>query len=303
MTAAPPAADDPVAVAAGELYGAPLAGFVAERKRLADARKAAGDKAGAAAIAKLGRPAMSAWVVNRLWREDRDEVDGLLAAGAAVRAGDRSALEIQRGLLGRLRARAAAILVGDGHAASPATLQRIATTLQALSALGTWAPDRPGELVADRDPPGFEVMIGAVLDGKPAAPPRLTLVPASAGAPAAATPDADTADAAARRAERRAQAAAERAQARAAERAALAQVAAAAARDRMEKTAIRDRARTEVEAARTTLARAEARCATAEAAQDEAADRAGRADAALAAHDAESEAAARADHDDATAAD
>ena len=79
----------------------------------------------------------------------------------------------------------------------------------------------------------------------------------------------------------------------------------AAARDLMEKTAIRDRARTEVDAARTALARAEARCATAETAQDEAADRAGRADAALAAHDAEAEAAERAAaavHDDDDAA-
>ena len=282
--------DDPVAAAAVELYGVPLSSFVAERKRLADARKAAGDKAGAAAIARLGRPAMSAWAVNRLWREAREDLDGLLEAGARVRGGDRGALEQQRAHLGRLRGKAAAVLVEGGHAATPATIHKIATTLQALSATGTWAPDRPGQLVADRDPPGFDVMLGAVLDG--ATPARPAPAPVASAASPAAAPPAKT------RAELRAEAAAERARARAAERAVLMKSASAAHRDLEEKTAIRDRARTEVEAAETALARAQARLATAEAAQDEAADRAGKADAAIAALDAEAEQDAAASDDD-----
>lgn len=261
--------DDPVAAAADTLYGAPLGEFVAVRKQLADARKAAGDKTSAAAIAKLARPAMSAWVVNRLWREAEDEVSGLLAAGNRVRAGDRGGLEVQRALLGKLRAKAAAVLVGGGHAASPATLQRIATTLQALSALGTWEPDRPGQLVADRDPPGFDVMLGAVLDGPaPAAPAATPAGPAPAPDPAAL-------------------AAAERARRRAAERAALVAAATAARREAGERAAERDRALVEVETARGALARAVARAEAATADAATATARATRADADLAAHDAE----------------
>lgn len=167
MSAADSADPDAVEAVAEALYGAALSTFTAERKRAAGELKARGDKAAAAAVARLPRPGLSAWVVNRLWREDRDDLDALLATGDRVRDGDRAGLDAQRAALGRLRTRAAAILASDGHAASPATIQRVVTTLQALSALGTWAPDRPGRLLADRDPPGFEVMLGAVLEAPP----------------------------------------------------------------------------------------------------------------------------------------
>jgi hypothetical protein len=150
--------------AAEALYGVPLSAFTAERKRLADQLKAAGSKASAAAVGKLGKPSMSAWVVNMLWREDRKDMEALLEAGARVREGDRDGMDDQRAALARLRTRAAKVLEGDSHAASPATIQRVATTLQALSALGTWEPDEPGRLVADRDPPGFDVMMGAAIE-------------------------------------------------------------------------------------------------------------------------------------------
>ena len=270
--------DDAIGAAIDQLYGVGLGGFVVERKRLADERKAAGDKAGAAAVGKLARPSMSAWVVNRLWRDAREELEALLAAGDRVRGGDQSALDDQRAILAKLRAQSAAVLVGDGHAASPATLQRIGTTLKALSALGTWAPDRPGALVADRDPPGFDVMIGAVLDGPPS-PPR----PVAAAATPRVPPTLKLVESAA---ERPAAAAAERKRIRAGERAALTKLAAGTHRDLADRTAERDRARVEVDAAETTLARAKARLATADTAYDEAADRAGRVDAALVEHDA-----------------
>jgi colicin import membrane protein len=51
------------------------------------------------------------------------------------------------------------------------------TTLQALSAIGSYAPDAPGRLVADRDPPGFEVLAGAAVPAAGhAAAPGLSLV-------------------------------------------------------------------------------------------------------------------------------
>src|SRR5207249_1967222 len=68
-----------------------------------------------------------------------------------------------RAALSRLRARAAEILKEDGHAASDSTLARVQQTLHALSAIGSFDPDPPGQLVTDRDPPGFDVLAGATL--------------------------------------------------------------------------------------------------------------------------------------------
>lgn len=156
--------DAEVDEAAEALYGASLSTFTTERKKLADQLKAAGSKASAATVGRLAKPSMSAWVVNLLWRQDRKDMDALMEAGTRVRNGDREGLDDQRAALARLRTRAATVLESDSHAASPATIQRVATTLQALSALGTWEPDEPGRLVADRDPPGFDVMMGAAIE-------------------------------------------------------------------------------------------------------------------------------------------
>jgi hypothetical protein len=165
--------------AAEALYGAPLKQFVEERKRLAADLKAAGDRAAAAAVAKLPRPGMSAWVVNQLWREARAEMDALFAAGAKLRGGDFGAGAAQRAALQALRKQAAEVLKRDGHAASEGTLLRVQTTLQALSAIGGFAPDAPGRLVEDRDPPGFEVL-GGVTEVKKAAEPERPPGPAAA---------------------------------------------------------------------------------------------------------------------------
>src|SRR5205085_12445397 len=62
------------------LYRAPLSNFVAERKRLAAALKAAGDKDAAARIMRLVRPPVSAWVVNQLWWLEQSAFEALLAA-------------------------------------------------------------------------------------------------------------------------------------------------------------------------------------------------------------------------------
>jgi hypothetical protein len=146
--------------AAEALYGAPLRQFVEERKRLAADLRAAGDRAAAAAVAKLARPSMSAWVVNQLWRQANEDMQALFAAGAKLRGGDFGAGAAQRVALAALRKRAAEVLRSDGHAASEGTLLRVQTTLQALSAIGGFAPDAPGRLTEDRDPPGFEVLGG-----------------------------------------------------------------------------------------------------------------------------------------------
>lgn len=146
-----------------ELYRAPFDAFVATRDRLAAALKAAGDKAGAAALGKRKRPSVSAWTVNQLWWSAREELDALLASAARLRAGELAANGAHRDALARLRAKAQAILAGDGHAANEATLRRVAQTLSAIAASGGFEPDEPGMIAVDRDPPGFEALAGIEL--------------------------------------------------------------------------------------------------------------------------------------------
>lgn len=140
------------------LYQAPLAGFLAERKRLAAELRAAGDEAGSAQIGQRAKPVLSVWAVNQLYWREREAFDAMLAAAARVRGGDHSAAAAHREATAALRKRAVNVLTDAGHAASDATQRRIATTLAAIAAVGGFAPDPPGALAADRDPPGFEAL-------------------------------------------------------------------------------------------------------------------------------------------------
>jgi hypothetical protein len=140
------------------LFQAPHEQFVAERKRLAVELKAAGDKDGAAKLAKLARPPISAWVVDQLWWRARSAFDALFDSAERVRRGELGASAAHRDALAKLRAQAVQILIDAQHGTSEATLRRVTQTLSALAASGSWAPDAPGALSADRDPPGFEAI-------------------------------------------------------------------------------------------------------------------------------------------------
>src|SRR5262245_31978327 len=138
------------------LYKAPLAEFISERKRLAAELRAAGDEDAAQELSRRRRPTASAWAVNQLYWQARDAFDALLAAGARLRKGDLGETSAYRTALGELRKRAAAVLEGASHSASATTLSRVTGTLAALAAAGSFDPDPPGALSADREPPGFD---------------------------------------------------------------------------------------------------------------------------------------------------
>jgi hypothetical protein len=140
------------------LFQVPLEQFVAERKRLASELKTAGDKDGAARLARLTRPPISAWVVDQLWWRARSAFVALFEAAERVRRGDFGASAAHRDAIAALRAQATRILNDARHGATEATLRRVTQTLSALAAAGDWAPDTPGALTADRDPPGFEAI-------------------------------------------------------------------------------------------------------------------------------------------------
>lgn len=164
--------------AVAELFRGPHATFVAERKRLAGELKAAGDKAGAATFAGLGRPPISAWAVNQLWWQHRAEFEVLLQTAKTMREGDLSVTATHREYLTKLLAHAEQVLTEAGNAAGPATLRRVGTTLSAIAARGGFEPEPPGALTDDRDPPGFEAAgIPALVVAAPPPKAELKLVP------------------------------------------------------------------------------------------------------------------------------
>ncbi|HEX2669459.1 MAG TPA: hypothetical protein VHM25_01240 [Polyangiaceae bacterium] len=142
--------------AVSALYQAPFESFVTERKRLAGELKAEGDKAGAAQLAKLARPSISAWAVNQLWWHARDAFDELFETAAELRKGKLAANPAHRKALAKLGTRAQQLLSEAAHSANDATLRRVTMTLSGLAAAGSFEPDTPGALTKDRDPPGFE---------------------------------------------------------------------------------------------------------------------------------------------------
>jgi hypothetical protein len=209
------------------LYQLPLEQFVATRDQLARRLRAAGDRATARQVAGLRRPPVSAWAANQLAHAAPNAVAELLEVGAALRQAQQDALAGQpgaarqlrtaraqlRAAITRLSARAETLLARAGHAASDATLARLAATLQAAATgdAATRAALAQGRLPGDLDPAGFGLDLGSAPAG-PAAP--AAAVPA---APAAPVDQADTrreqARAAARRALEQTRRAAEQAQA------------------------------------------------------------------------------------------
>jgi hypothetical protein len=140
------------------LSRAPLANFVAERKRLATGLRAAGDEDAAKQLAQRRRPTASAWTVNQLYWHARGEFDALLAAAAQLRKSDLTVTSAYREALGELRKRAGVILRDAAHGATAPTLRRVMGTLAAVAAAGGFDPDPPGALATDREPPGFDAV-------------------------------------------------------------------------------------------------------------------------------------------------
>ena len=153
------------------LYRLPLEQFVATRDQLARRLRAAGDRVTARQVAALRRPPVSAWVANQLAHAAPNALEELLEVGAALRQAQQDALAGQpgaarqlrtatthlRAAITRLSARAETLLVRSGHAASDATLARLAATLQAAATgdAATRAALAQGRLAGDLDPAGF----------------------------------------------------------------------------------------------------------------------------------------------------
>jgi len=195
------------------LYQLPLEQFVATRDQLARRLRAAGDRATARQVAGLRRPPVSAWAANQLAHAAPNAVAELLEAGAALRQAQQDALAGQPGAARRLRtatahlraaitrlsSRAETLLVRAGHAASDATLARLAATLRAAATgdEATRAALAQGRLPGDLDPAGFGLEV-VPAPAEPAA--SADVVPAAPAAPVdQADPRRERARASARR--------------------------------------------------------------------------------------------------------
>lgn len=153
--------DDPV----DALFRLPLTEFIGARKELAARLKKNGYPDEAEQVKALAKPSISAWTVNQLYWNHRDEFDELISTGQRFRKAQtsgtmvnmREALDARREVLAQLSDLATETLSDAGHNASLDVLRRITTTLEALSSLAAFSDDTsPGRLTHDIDPPGFD---------------------------------------------------------------------------------------------------------------------------------------------------
>lgn len=247
------------------LYQLPLAAFVAARNRLAATVKARGDREGAERVRSLAKPSVPAWAVNQVFWTARADFERAMeasrrlharqhTAGPSAGAELREAGQARREAMAAVLRKAEACLTEGGHAATPAVMQRVSATLEALSAEREGAAPL-GRLEKEREPPGFETF-GTL--------PPAAAAGSSAPATAAGAPRTTDVTPAARMLIFVARADAEVAARQRAVEAATAE--ATAARARLEA------ARTSAEEAQRRLVEAEQRAAEAEEALDHAAD-------------------------------
>lgn len=129
-----------------ELYGLPLERFIPERTALARELRSGGRREEASAVAALRKPSVAAWAVNQLVRTQGRPVAQLLSAGDALRQAQsgvlagradaralRSGADQVRSAVQALVDAAGGLLSSSGHQLSPATLDRVAETLQAAA--------------------------------------------------------------------------------------------------------------------------------------------------------------------------
>jgi hypothetical protein len=153
------------------LFRLPLAEFTGARNALATRLKKSGRGDEAARVKALAKPSISAWAVNQLYWNHREQFDQLIASGErfhkAQKSGKvaemRTALDARREALTDLSDLATSLLRDAGQNPAPDTIRRITTTLEGISAYASH-PDgpRPGRLTNDVDPPGFESLASFV---------------------------------------------------------------------------------------------------------------------------------------------
>lgn len=141
------------------LYQADLGAFIPERNALAKASRRADVKT-------LPKPSVPAWAVNQIYWHQRPLFDRLVARAEAVRdqhrrtlasrsADVRGAETAHRETLREAVDAARRILTEAGHPVTPATVEAVSRTLEALP-----SPEATGRLVKPLTPAGLEALAG-----------------------------------------------------------------------------------------------------------------------------------------------
>lgn len=144
---------------AERLYGLPLEEFTSARDALARQLRADDRSQEAKEVAALRKPVLAAWVVNRLARDERDDVKTLVESAKGIRSRRAGAEEAFRDALDRLTVSARKLLLAEQRS-TDATLQKVADTLRAGAASD---PDLllAGTLTQPIETTGFGAMAGA----------------------------------------------------------------------------------------------------------------------------------------------
>jgi hypothetical protein len=127
---------------ADELYGLDPNEFVAARDEYVARARNVGDRDAAAAIGRLRKPTVAAWLVNLLARDRADGLVALLDLGGALRTAQRrlSGSDLRRlsgqrrRAVGALEREAGRLAVAHGRRVSEATLREVGQTLNAALA-------------------------------------------------------------------------------------------------------------------------------------------------------------------------
>jgi len=127
---------------ADTLYGLDPGDFVAARSEFAAQAREAGDRELTAAIGRLRKPTVAAWMVNLLARERADELAALLDIGSALRTAQRRLSGSELRKLSEQRRRVVAALERDagrlaadrGRTVSENALREVGRTLNAALA-------------------------------------------------------------------------------------------------------------------------------------------------------------------------
>ncbi|HEV2754515.1 MAG TPA: hypothetical protein VG318_01905 [Actinomycetota bacterium] len=148
-----------------QLHALPLEEFTPARNELSRRLKEAGQADDSARVKKLKKPPVSAWAVNQLARRDPGGMTRLLELVVLLKEA-RSAAEMhslaaeRRELVAKMARRAGELMEEAGHAASPATLQRVTQTLHAGGEEDERDLLRRGVLSHDLAPAGFDALGG-----------------------------------------------------------------------------------------------------------------------------------------------
>ena len=125
-----------------EIYQVAPVDFISKRDELAGEAKLSGQRELAAAIKKLRKPSVGAWLANRLAREQVTDIQGLVALGEKLRAPKTSldrqdivrVTKAKNEAVARLERAALADASRSGQSVSPAASRELEATLEAAFA-------------------------------------------------------------------------------------------------------------------------------------------------------------------------